>query len=123
MKKISIEKAVELIDMCLCCNTLQEIQKELIKYNKKNNTDYVIQTEYNLYTTSNCSNCILVKKMVESQRLNISIKNVTQDDINYLRKNKITTFPVLEIRAGEKIEFVAGNEVGNYIASNLEMLK
>lgn len=121
--KISIEKAVELTDTCLCCNTLEEIKGELIKYNKKNNTEYVIQTEYSLYTTSNCSNCILVKKMIEAQKLNISIKNVTQDDINYLRKNKITTFPVLEIRAGEKIEFVAGNEVGNYIASNLEMLK
>lgn len=61
--------------------------------------------------------------MVESQRLNINIKNVTQDDINYLRNNKITTFPVLEIRAGEKTEFIAGNEAGSYIASNLEMLK
>lgn len=121
--KISIEKAVELTDTCLCCNTIKEIEEKLKEYNKKNNTEYVIQTEYSLYTTSNCSNCILVKKMIEAQKLNISIKNVTQDDINYLRKNKIATFPVLEIRAGEKTEFIAGNKVGSYIASNLEMLK
>lgn len=123
MKKINIEKAVELTDTCLCCNTLEEIKEELVKYNKKNNTEYVIQTDYNLYTTANCSNCILVKKMIESQKLNISIKNVTKNDVTYLRNNKITTFPVLEIKAGEKTEFVAGKTVGEFIAANIEKFK
>ena len=59
---ISVEKAVKLTDMCMCCNTIQEIQEKLKEYNQKNNTDYTIEIQYTLYTTANCGVCNMVKQ-------------------------------------------------------------
>ncbi len=123
MKKINIEKAVELTDTCLCCNTLEDIEGKLKEYNKKNNTEYVLEIEYVLYTTKNCGICNMVKHLVNSKNLKIIIKESDKNDIQYLIKNKISNFPVLQIKAGEKVEFIFGKDAGEYIASNLQKFK
>lgn len=123
MKKISIEEAVNLTESCLCCNTIQEIQEKLEDYNRKNNTDYSVEIQYILYTTSECTRCNLVKNMIKGQNLKIIIKESNEQDIKYLVGNGNSGFPVLEIRDGEKIEFVDGIKVGEFIASNLEKFK
>lgn len=123
MKKISIEKAIDLTDSCLCCNTIQEIQKKLEDYNRKNNTDYSVDIEYHLYITSDCPRCNLVKNMINGQNLNIILKESNEKDIKYLADNGNSGFPVLEIKAGEKVEYVDGTKVGEFIASNLNMFK
>lgn len=123
MKKINIEKAVELTDTCLCCNTLKDIEGKLKEYNKKNNTEYVLEIEYVLYTTKNCGICNMVKHLVNSKNLKIIIKESDKNDIQYLIKNKISNFPVLQIKAGEKVEFIFGKDAGEYIASNLQKFK
>ena len=120
---ISIEKAVDLTESCLCCNTIQEIQEKLEDYNRKNNTDYSVEIQYILYTTSECTRCNLVKNMIKGQNLKIIIKESNEQDIKYLVGNGNSGFPVLEIRDGEKIEFVDGIKVGEFIASNLEKFK
>ena len=120
---ISIEKAIQLTDTCLCCNTIQEIKKELEDYNRKNNTDYSVEIQYILYTTSECTRCNLVKNMIKGQNLKIIIKESNEQDIKYLVDNGNSGFPVLEIRDGEKTEFVDGIKVGEFIASNLEKFK
>lgn len=121
--KISIEKAVELTDTCLCCNTIKEIEEKLKEYNKKNNTEYILEIEYFLYTTKNCGICNMVKHLINSKNLKISIKESDENDIQYLIKNKISNFPVLQIKAGEKVEFIFGKDAGEYIASNLQKFK
>lgn len=121
--KISIEKAVELTDTCLCCNTIKEIEEKLKEYNKKNNTEYILEIEYVLYTTKNCGICNMVKHLINSKNLKISIKESDENDIQYLIKNKISNFPVLQIKAGEKVEFILGKDAGEYIASNLQKFK
>ena len=121
--KISIEKAVELTDTCLCCNTIKEIEEKLKEYNKKNNTEYILEIEYVLYTTKNCGICNMVKHLINSKNLKISIKESDENDIQYLIKNKISNFPVLQIKAGEKVEFIFGKDAGEYIASNLQNFK
>jgi glutaredoxin len=121
--KISIEKAVELTDTCLCCNTIKEIEEKLKEYNKKNNTEYILEIEYVLYTTKNCGICNMVKHLINSKNLKISIKESDENDIQYLIKNKISNFPVLQIKAGEKVEFIFGKDAGEYIASNLQKFK
>ena len=121
--KISIEKAVDITGTCLCCNTIQEIQKELEGYNRKNNTDYTIEMQYMLYTTTDCGVCNMVKHLISAQNLKIIIKESDKNDIQYLIKNKISNFPVLQIKAGEKVEFIFGKDAGEYIASNLQKFK
>ena len=121
--KISIEKAVEHTDTCLCCNTIKEIEEKLKEYNKKNNTEYILEIEYVLYTTKNCGICNMVKHLINSKNLKISIKESDENDIQYLIKNKISNFPVLQIKAGEKVEFIFGKDAGEYIASNLQKFK
>ncbi len=121
--KISIEKAVEITDTCLCCNTIKEIQKELEDYNRKNNTNYTIEMQYMCYTTTNCGVCNMVKNLISAQNLKICIKESDENDVDYLIQNKISTFPVLRIKAGEKNEFISGKTVGEFIASNLNMFK
>ena len=123
MTKISIENAVQLTDTCMCCNTLEEIQKELEDYNRKNNTDYSLEMQYILYTTSECTRCNLVKNMIKGQNLNIIVKESSEHDVKYLTENGNSGFPVLEIKAGEKTEFVDGIKVGEFIALNLEKFK
>mgnify|MGYP000905723765 CR=1 FL=1 len=120
---ISIEKAIQLTDTCLCCNTIQEIKKELEDYNRKNNTDYSVEIQYMLYTTTDCGVCNMVKHLISAQNLKIIIKESDKNDIQYLIKNKISNFPVLQIKAGEKIEFVSGKTVGEFIAANMEKFK
>lgn len=120
---ISIEKAVCLTESCLCCNTIQEIQEKLEDYNRKNNTDYSVEIQYILYTTSECTRCNLVKNMIKGQNLNIIVKESSEHDVKYLTENGNSGFPVLEIKAGEKVEFLDGNKVGDFIASNLEKFK
>lgn len=120
---ISVEKAVKLTDMCMCCNTIQEIQEKLKEYNQKNNTDYTIEIQYTLYTTANCGVCNMVKHLINAQNLKIIIKESDENDINYLRKNKVSTFPVLEIKSGGKNEFIAGKTLGVLIAANMEKFK
>lgn len=68
--KITIDKAVQLTEKCICCNSITEIEEALNSYNKKNGTNYVI-----------------------------------------------------EIKSGEKVEFISGKDVGEYLASNLEKFK
>ena len=121
--KISIEKAVELTDTCLCCNTIKEIEEKLKEYNKKNNTEYILEIEYVLYTTKNCGICNMVKHLISANNLKIIIKESDENDIQYLIKNKISNFPVLQIKAGEKVEFIFGKDAGEYIASNLQKFK
>ena len=121
--KISIEKAVELTDTCLCCNTIKEIEEKLKEYNKKNNTEYILEIEYVLYTTKNCGICNMVKHLISAQNLKIIIRESDENDIQYLIKNKISNFPVLQIKAGEKVEFIFGKDAGEYIASNLQKFK
>lgn len=123
MKKISIEKAVDITGTCLCCNTIKEIEEKLKEYNKKNNTEYILEIEYVLYTTKNCGICNMVKHLINSKNLKISIKESDENDIQYLIKNKISNFPVLQIKAGEKVEFIFGKDAGEYIASNLQKFK
>lgn len=120
---ISIERAVNLTESCLCCNTIQEIKEKLEDYNRKNNTDYSVEIQYILYTTSDCTRCNLVKNMINGQNLNIILKESNEKDIKYLADNGNSGFPVLEIKAGEKVEYVDGPKVGEFIASNLNMFK
>lgn len=121
--KITIDKAVGLTGKCLCCNSIKEIICALNDYNKKHGTNYFIQTEYKLYTTKNCTNCNLSKILINSQKLGIEIVDSQEEEVEYLKKNEMFTFPVLEIKSGEKVEFISGKDVGEYIASNLEQLK
>lgn len=121
--KINIEKAVDITNTCLCCNTIKEIEEKLKEYNEKNKTDYTLEIKYFLYTTNDCGRCNLVKKLIEGQNLNIIIKEASEQDIKYLTENGNSGFPVLEIKAGEKTEFVDGIKVGDFIASNLNMFK
>ena len=93
------------------------------EYNKKNNTEYILEIEYVLYTTKNCGICNMVKHLINSKNLKISIKESDENDIQYLIKNKISNFPVLQIKAGEKVEFIFGKDAGEYIASNLQKFK
>ena len=123
MKKISIEEAVNLTESCLCCNTIQEIQEKLEDYNRKNNTDYSVEIQYILYTTTSCTICNMLKNLISSQNLKISIKESDEKDVQYLIKNKISNFPVLQIKAEEKVEFIFGKDAGEYIASNLQKFK
>lgn len=123
MKKISIEKATQLTDTCLCCNTLEEIHNKLKEYNQKNNTRYILEMQYMCYTTTNCGVCNMVKNLISSQNLKISIKESDENDVEYLIKNKISNFPVLLIKSGEKVKFISGKEAGEYIASNLQKFK
>ena len=121
--KIPIEKAVQLTGKCLCCNSILEIENALNCYNKKNGTQYSVETEYKLYTTKNCTNCMFLKSLIKSQRLRIEIVEAQEKEVEYLKKNNISAFPVLEINAGEKVEFVFGKEAGEYLASNLQKFK
>ena len=105
------------------CNTIKEIEEKLKEYNKKNNTEYILEIEYVLYTTKNCGICNMVKHLINSKNLKISIKESDENDIQYLIKNKISNFPVLQIKAGEKVEFIFGKDAGEYIASNLQKFK
>ena len=123
MKKISIEKATQLTDTCLCCNTLEEIHNKLKEYNQKNNTRYILEMQYMCYTTTNCGVCNMVKNLISSQNLKISIKESDENDVEYLIKNKISNFPVLLIKSGEKVKFISGKGAGEYIASNLQKFK
>ena len=116
--KITIDKAVQLTEKCICCNSITEIEEALNSYNKKNGTQYSVETEYKLYTTKN-----LAKSLINSQKLRIKILEAQEKELNYLMKNNIGTFPVLEIIAGEKSQFISGKEVGEFIASNLEKFK
>ena len=121
--KINIEKAVQITGTCLCCNTIQEIQKKLEDYNRKNNTDYSVEIQYILYTTTSCTICNMLKNLISSQNLKISIKESDEKDVQYLIKNKISNFPVLQIKAEEKVEFIFGKDAGEYISSNLQKFK
>ena len=121
--KITIDKAVGLTGKCLCCNSITEIICALNDYNKKHGTNYVIEIKYTLYTTKGCTNCNLSKSLINSQKLRIEIVEAQEKEILYLEKNNIATFPVLEIKSGEKVEFISGKEAGEFIASNLEKLK
>ena len=121
--KITIEKAVQLTDKCLCCNSIREIEEALNSYNKKNGTQYSVETEYKLYTTKNCTNCVFLKSLINSQKLRIEIVEAQEKHISYLQKNNIAAFPVLEIKAGQKLEFIFGKDAGEYIASNLQKFK
>ena len=120
---ISLEKAAELVKMCECCNTIIEIVTALEKYNIINVTDYKLDIEYKLYTTKNCTNCSLSKSLINSQTLRIKIIEAEEKDVDYLIQNDIGTFPVLKIKAGERVEFIYGKNVGSFIATNLEMFK
>lgn len=120
---ISLEKAAELVKMCECCNTIIEIVTALERYNIINCTDYGFEVEYKLYTTNDCGRCNLVKNMIKGQNLNIIVKEASEQDIKYLTENGNSGFPVLEIKAGEKTEFVDGIKVGEFIALNLEKFK
>lgn len=120
--KITIEKAVELTGKCLCCS-IMEIISSLNDYNQKHGTNCFIQTEYKLYTTKGCTNCNLSKSLINSQKLRIKIIEAEEKDVDYLIQNNIGIFPVLEIKAGEKVEFIDGKNVGDFIATNLEMFK
>jgi glutaredoxin len=123
MKKISLERAAEIVNKCECCNTIKEIVTALEKYNIINCTDYELEVEYKLYTTNDCGICALAKNLIKSQNLKIQVIHAESDQIDYLRKNKVHTFPALEIDAGEKIEFISGKDVGEYLAFNLEKFK
>ena len=123
MKKISLERAAEIVNKCECCNTIKEIVTALEKYNIINCTDYELEVEYKLYTTNDCGICALAKNLIKSQNLKIQVIHAESDQIDYLRKNKVHTFPALEIDAGEKIEFISGKDVGEYLAFNLEKIK
>lgn len=119
MTKISIENAVQLTG----CNKLEEIKEKLKEYNKKNHTEYILEIEYVLYTTKNCGMCNMVKNLISSQYLKIKNIEATEKEVLYLQKNEIGTFPVLELKTGERVEFVYGKNVGSFIATNLEMFK
>lgn len=121
--KISIEKAVEITESCICCNSIKEIEEKLNEYNKKHKTDYTLEIKCFLFTTNNCGRCNLVKKLIQGQNLNIIVKEASEQDIKYLTENGNSGFPVLEIKAGEKVEFLDGNKVGDFIASNLNLFK
>lgn len=121
--KINIEKAIQITGTCLCCNTINEIERKLKEHNKKNNTEYILEIEYVLYTTKNCGICNMVKHLISANNLKIIIKESDENDIQYLIKNKISNFPVLQIKAGEKVEFIFGKDAGEYIASNLQRFK
>ena len=121
---VSLEKAAELVKMCECCNNIIEIVTALERYNIINCTDYELELDYKLYTTNDCGMCALVKNLIKSQNLKIQVIRVESDQqIEYLRKNNVNSFPVLEIRAGEKTEFITGSEAGAYIASNMSKFK
>lgn len=122
--KINIEKAVKITGTCLCCNTIKEIERRLKEYNKKNNTEYTLEIKYFLYTTNDCGICALAKNLIKSQNLKIQVIHAeSEQQIEYLRKNNVHSFPALEIKAGEKTEFITGSEAGAYIASNMSKFK
>ena len=66
---------------------------------------------------------MFLKSLIKSQRLRIEIVEAQEKEVEYLEKNNISAFPVLEINAGEKVEFVFGKEAGEYLASNLQKFK
>ena len=66
---------------------------------------------------------MFLKSLINSQRLRIEIVEAQEKHISYLQKNNISSFPVLELKAGEKVEFVFGKDAGEYLASNLEYFK
>ena len=121
---ISLEKAAELVNKCEYCNTIIEIVTALEKYNIINNTNYKLDVKYRLYTTNNCGICALTKNLIRSQNLKIQVIHAeSEQQIEYLRKNNVHSFPVLEIKNEEKIEFIVGSEAGSYIASNMSRFK
>ena len=123
-KIISLEKAAELVKMCECCNTIIEIVTALEKYNIINCTDYELEVEYKLYTTNDCGICALSKNLIKSQNLKIQVIHAESDQqMEYLRKNNVHSFPALEIKAGEKTEFISGKTAGEFIAANIEKFK
>lgn len=94
------------------------------EYNKKNNTEYTLEIKYFLYTTNDCGICALAKNLIKSQNLKIQVIHAeSEQQIEYLRKNNVHSFPALEIKAGEKTEFITGSEAGAYIASNMSKFK
>lgn len=122
--KINIEKAVKITGTCLCCYTIKEIERRLKEYNKKNNTEYTLEIKCFLYTTNDCGICALAKNLIKSQNLKIQVIHAeSEQQIEYLRKNNVHSFPALEIKAGEKTEFITGSEAGAYIASNMSKFK
>ena len=123
MTKISIEKAIELTDTCLCCNTLEEIHNKLKEYNRKNHTEYILEIKYVLYTTKNCGICNMIKNLISSQYLKIKNIEATEKEVSYLQKNNIGTFPVLKLKSGKKVEFISGKKAGEFIAENMDMFK
>ena len=123
MEKINLEKARKLVNNCEYCDTITEIVTAIERYNIINGTNYKLDVKYRLYTTNNCGICALTKNLIRSQNLKIQIIQEESDQIDYLRKNKVHTFPALEIDAGEKIEFIVGSEAGSYIASNMSRFK
>ena len=121
---VSLEKAAELVNRCECCNTITEILVALERYNIINGTNYKLDVDYKLYTIDDCGICTLVKNLIKSQNLKIQVIRVESDQqIDYLRKNNVHSFPALEIKNEEKIEFIVGSEAGAYIASNMSRFK
>ena len=86
--KITIDKAVQLTQKCLCCNSITEIEEALNSYNKKNGTQYSVETEYKLYTTKGCTNCNLSKSLINSQKLRIEIVEAQEKEVLYLEKKE-----------------------------------
>lgn len=123
MEKINLEKARKLVNNCEYCDTITEIVTAIERYNIINGTNYKLDVKYRLYTTNNCGICALTKNLIRSQNLKIQIVQTESDHMEYLRKNKVNSFPVLEIKSGEKLEFIDGKNVGGFIATNLEMFK
>ncbi len=73
-----------------------------------------------LYTTKSCPLCEKVKRLIESQRLNVEVVEAQENDILKFREMNIRSFPILRI--SEK-NYLTGKEVGEYIAINVEELK
>ena len=74
-------------------------------------------SNYKLYTTKSCIVCERVKRLIESQKLDVEIIESQEDDIIKFREINIRSFPVLLIN---KQEYISGVDVGNYIAMNIE---
>lgn len=75
---------------------------------------------YKLYTTRNCVVCERVKKLIESQQLNVEVIEAEDKEIVKFREMNIRSFPILQINENE---YIYGLNVGNHIAMHIEDLR
>lgn len=73
-----------------------------------------------LYTIKDCVLCSRVKKLIESQNLQIEVIQANEFDIESFVQKGIRSFPVLQL---DDKKYICGKEAGEYLATNLQKFK